>query len=89
MSDKEKSLKLKDRGQEAYQKKEYDEAISHYSNASNLNPKEMTVIYKIAKIHLEQKNYAESINFFTKAIKVGKEQHKNVKMAAKIMSEGI
>ena len=83
MSDKEKSLKLKDRGQEAYQKKEYDEAISHYSNASNLNPKEMTVIYQIAKIHLEQKNYAESINFFTKAIKVGKEQQKNVKMVAK------
>ena len=86
MSDKEKSLKLKELGQEAYERKEYDAAISHYSNASNLSPKEMTVIYQIGKIHLEQKNYAESIKFLTKAYKIGKEQQKNVKMMAKAMA---
>ena len=86
MSDKEKALKLKDLGQEAYKRKEYEAAISHYSNASNLNPKEMNHIYQIAKIHLEQKNFAESINFFAKAIKVGKEHQGSVKTVAKAMA---
>ena len=83
MSDKEKSQKLKDRGQEAHLKKDYDEAIAHYNNASNLNPKDMSLIYQIAKIHLEMKNYADCINFSAKAIKVGKENRANVKMVSK------
>ena len=86
MSEEKKALEEKNLGQEAYKRKEYDVAISHYSNATRLNPKEMTFIYHIAKIHLEQKNYAESIRFSTKAIKVGKEEKANVKMVAKAMA---
>jgi len=86
MSDEEKARKEKDLGQEAYKRKEYDLALTHYSNAARLNPKEMNFIYQTAKIHLEQKNYAESIRLFTKAIKVGKEQKANVKMVAKAMA---
>ena len=74
---------LEARGEEAYERKDYAEAISHFSNASNLNPKEMNFIYKIGKIHLEQGNYAEGISSFSKAINVGKEHGKNVKMVAK------
>ena len=86
MSDEEKALKEKNLAQEAYKRKEYDATIAHYSNAMKLNPKEMTFIYNIAKIHLEKKNYAESIKFCTRAIKVGKEQKANVKMVAKTMA---
>ena len=86
MSEEEKALEEKNLGQEAYKRKEFDVAISHYSNAERLNPKEMTFTYRIAKIHLEQKNYTESIRFCTKAIKVGKEQKANVKMVAKAMA---
>ena len=69
---------LEARGEEAYERKDYAEAISHFSNASNLNPKEMALIYKIGKIHLEQENYAEGISSFSKAINVGKEQGKKL-----------
>lgn len=86
MSDQEQALKEKSLAQEAYKIKEYDTSLAHYSNAMTLNPKEMTFIYHIAKIHLEQKNYTESIRFCTKAIKVGKEQKANVKMVAKAMA---
>ena len=86
MSDEEKARKEKDLGQEAYKRKEYDLALTHFSNAARLNPKEMNFIYQTAKIHLEQKNYAESIRLFTKAIKVGKEQKANVKTVAKAMA---
>ena len=86
MSDEEKARKEKDLGQEAYKRKDYDLALTHYSNAARLNPKEMNFIYQTAKIHLEQKNYAESIRLFTKAIKVGKEQKANVKTVAKAMA---
>ena len=86
MSEEEKALEEKNLGKEAYKRKEYEVAKTHYLNATRLNPKEMTIIYHIAKIHLEQKNYAESIRLFTKAIKVGKEHKANVKMVAKAMA---
>ena len=86
MTDEEKALEEKSLAQEAYKKKEYGESISHYTNASKLNPKEMMFLYHIARIHSEQKNYKESIKFCSRAIKVGKEQKANVKMVAKAMA---
>ena len=86
MNEEEKAQKERHLGQEAYKRKDYDVALAHYSNAAKLDTKEMSFIFHIAKIHLEQKNYAESIRLFTKAIKVGKEQKANVKMVAKAMA---
>ena len=86
MSKEDKALQEKNLGQEAHKRKDYEVAISHYSNAMKLNPKEMSFIYHLAKIHLEQKKYPECIRLSTKAIKVGKEQKANVKMVAKAMA---
>ena len=86
MTDQEKALEQKKLAQEAYKRKEYKTSILHYSNAMKFNPKEMTYSYQIAKIHLEEKNYADSVKFCSKAIKVGKEQKANVKTVAKTMA---
>ena len=86
MSEVEKTLQEKNLAQEAYKRKEYDTSILHYSNAMRLNPKDMTFIYHVAKIHFEKKSYSESISFCSRAIKVGKEQKANVKMVAKAMA---
>ena len=86
MTDEEKALAEKNLGYAAHKKKNYDVALFHYSKAMKLNPKEMTYIFHTARIHLEQKNYSESIKFCTKAYKVGKEQKANVKMVAKALA---
>ena len=86
MADKEAALLEKDGGDAAYKRRSYDTALSHYTNAMRLDPTEMTYIYHSAKTHLKKKEFAESIRFCTRAIKVGKEQKASVKMVAKAMA---
>ena len=86
MADKEAALLEKYGGDAAYKRRSYDTALSHYANAMRLDPTEMTYIYHIAKTHLKKKDFAESIRFCTRAIKVGKEQKASVKMVAKAMA---
>ena len=86
MADKVNALLEKNGGDAAYQRKSYDTAISHYSNAMRLDPTEMSYIHQIAKVCLKKKDYAECVKFCTMAIKVGKEQRANVKMVAKAMA---
>ena len=47
MSDEEKAIQEKKLGQEAHKRKEYEIAISHYSNAMRLNSKEMSILLKV------------------------------------------
>ena len=68
-----------------YQKKDFEGAISHYNTIAELNPENMSPMYKIANIRYEQENYAECVKVLTIAIKVGKNNKANVKMVAKAM----
>ncbi len=42
MSDAEKAQEEKNKGNAAYKKKSFDEAIEHYNNAVKLDPTDMT-----------------------------------------------
>jgi len=86
MGDDEKALAEKQLGNDAYKKKDFDEAIAHYSKAVELNPKEMTFLSNIAAVMFEQKKYAECVEYCAKAVDVGRENRADFKVVAKALS---
>ena len=86
MSDSEKAALEIQLAKDAYRSKDLDCAVSHYLTAAELAPRVMSPVYHVAKIKFKQEEYAECVKFYTKAIKVGKENKANVKMVAKAMA---
>ena len=58
-------------GMEAHEKKDFETAVSHYSRATELNPREMTPFYNIAFIKFQQEQFEECLEFCAKALNVG------------------
>ena len=51
-----------------------------YSQAVELNPREMTFLSNIAAVKFEQKSYAECVDFCARAIDVGRENRADFKV---------
>ena len=59
--DRKKVEELISKGNEEFQEKNYDEAISLYQEAISINPKKIECYLNLAKCHLEKKDYIKSI----------------------------
>lgn len=78
--------KLKQQGNEAYKKKDFATALTHYGNAIELDPNEITYYLNTAAVHFEMKNYTECISTCNKAIDVGRENRADFKLIAKALA---
>nr|CAD7393397.1 unnamed protein product [Timema cristinae]CAD7425319.1 unnamed protein product [Timema monikensis] len=77
------ALKEKELGNEAYKKKNFEEALKHYNKAVELNDKEITYLNNIAAVYFEQKEYKKCIEYCEKAVEVGRENRADFKLIAK------
>lgn len=76
----------KERGNAAYKKKEFEEALKHYNEALQHDPTDITYYNNIAAVYFEQKNYEECIKQCEKGIEVGRENRADFKLISKALS---
>ncbi|KAG7213876.1 hypothetical protein KM043_003084 [Ampulex compressa] len=82
-SEKRDALNEKKLGNEAYKKKNFEEALSHYDKAVELDPTEIIYLLNIAAVYFEQKEYHKCIAQCEKAIDIGRENRADFKLIAK------
>merc|ERR1712032_1485065 len=80
------SVKLKEKGNEFYMDKRFDEALDAYDKAISLNPTNMTLLSNKAAVHLTTKNYDDCIAACRMAVKIGKENRASFEERAKAFS---
>ena len=78
--------KMKQEGNDAYKKKDFDTALSKYGKAIDLDPNEITYYLNTAAVHFEMKNYTECVSTCNKAIDVGRENRADFKHIAKALA---
>ncbi|XP_011300821.1 stress-induced-phosphoprotein 1 [Fopius arisanus] len=81
--EKREALVEKQKGNESYKKKDFDNALVHYNKAIELDPTEITYLLNIAAVYFEQKEYLKCIEQCEKAIEVGRENRADFKLIAK------
>lgn len=82
-SEKKEALNEKQLGNEAYKKKNFEEALQHYNKAVELDPTEIIYLLNIAAVYFEQKEYDKCIAQCEKSIDVGRENRADFKLIAK------
>jgi len=80
------ALDEKQKGNDAYKKKDFDTAISHYDKAFELNPKEMTFLTNKAAAYFESSRYEQCIAECEKAVEIGRSQYAPYEQIAKAYS---
>ena len=65
---KKKAEEEKVQGNNAYKKKDFATALSHYEKASEYDPSELTYYTNKAAVYFEQKDYAKCVEECDKAI---------------------
>jgi stress-induced-phosphoprotein 1 len=73
----------KEKGNEAYKKKDFQTALNHYNKASELDPKNMTYYTNRAAVYFEQNQWDDCIKECEKAIEIGRENKADYKLIAK------
>lgn len=73
----------KEKGNEAYKKKDFETALTHYNKATELDPVNMTYYTNRAAVYFEQKHWDECLKECEKAIEVGRENKADYKLIAK------
>lgn len=73
----------KEKGNEFYKKKDFEEALQHYNKAIEHDPTDMTFYNNVAAVYFEQKRYEECIKQCEKAIEIGRENRADFKLIAK------
>lgn len=82
-AEKREALEEKRKGNEAYKKKDFETALSHYTKATELDPTEITFHLNIAAVYFEQGEYKKCIEQCEKAIELGRENRADFKLIAK------
>lgn len=77
------ALEEKDLGNDAYKKKDFDNALKHYQKAIEHDPTDITFYTNMAAVYFEQKEYEKCIKECEKAIEVGRENRADFKLIAK------
>lgn len=75
--------KEKELGNEAYKKKDFDSALTHYQKASELDPTNITYLTNTAAVYYEQNLIEKCIETCEKAIEVGRENKADYALIAK------
>lgn len=73
----------KEKGNDAYKKKNFDLAIRHYMNAIEHDPTDITFYNNLAAVYFEQKDYEKCIEECQKGISIGRENRADFKLIAK------
>ncbi|KAG8201055.1 hypothetical protein JTE90_002730 [Oedothorax gibbosus] len=84
--EKKQAIEEKDKGNELYKEKKFEEALAQYEKAIELDPTEMTFLTNKAAVYFEQKKYEECVKECEKAVEVGKENRADFKKVAKAYS---
>merc|ERR1712151_1005139 len=82
----EESVKLKEKGNQFYMDKRFDDALDAYEKAISLNPTNMTLLSNKAAVYLTTKNYDDCITTCRLAVKIGKENRASFVERAKAFS---
>ncbi|XP_066583003.1 stress-induced-phosphoprotein 1 [Prorops nasuta] len=82
-SAKSQAIKEKTMGNDAYKKKNFEDALNHYQKAVDLDPTEIVYHLNIAAVYFEQKEYDKCIKQCEKAIDIGRENRADFKLIAK------
>lgn len=73
----------KDLGNAAYKRKDFEEALTHYSKAIECDPTDITFYNNMAAVYFEQKDYRKTITECEKGIEIGRENRADYKLIAK------
>lgn len=73
----------KEKGNEAYKKKEFATAIQHYNKAIEHDPTDITFYNNLAAVYFEQKDYEKCIELCEKGVEIGRENRADFKLIAK------
>ncbi|KAI3422130.1 Hsp90 cochaperone [Globodera pallida] len=79
----EQALKAKERGNEAYKKKDFATAHKHYDEAIKLCPTNITFYSNKAAVFFEEGKFDECIEMCNKAVEVGRENRADYSLMAK------
>ncbi|XP_041984318.1 stress-induced-phosphoprotein 1 [Aricia agestis] len=77
------ALQEKDRGNECYKKKDFENALLHYRKAIEHDSNDITFYTNVAAVYFEQKDYENCIKECEKAIEIGRENRADFKLIAK------
>ena len=80
------ALEEKQKGNEAYKKKDFTTAHLHYDKAIELNPTEITFRNNKAAVYFEQKDYDKCIEVLEEAITIGRENRADYTLIAKALT---
>lgn len=73
----------KEKGNECYKKKDFDNALKHYEKAIELDPKDITYLLNKAAVYFEMGNYTECQKTCENAVEIGRENRADYKLLAK------
>ncbi|XP_064602093.1 stress-induced-phosphoprotein 1-like [Liolophura sinensis] len=77
------ALQEKDKGNEAYKKKDFETALGHYNKAFELDPTNITFLTNKAAVYFEKGDFDQCIEVCQKAVDVGRENRADYKLIAK------
>ena len=77
------ALQEKQKGNEAYKKKDFDTAIQHYDRALELYDKDISFLTNRAAVRFEQRDYDAAIADCELAVERGRQHFADFKMIAK------
>merc|ERR1712038_557441 len=80
------SVKLKEKGNQLYKDKRFDEALNAYDEAISLNPNNMTLLSNKAAVYFTTKKYDNCIEACQQAVHIGKENRASFEERAKAFS---
>lgn len=76
-------MSAKNKGNDLYKQRKFDEALACYDQAIELDPTDITFLNNKSAVYFEQGNYDEAIKQCEKAIEIGRENRADFKLIAK------
>lgn len=76
----------KQKGTECYKKRDFEGALEHYGNASNLDARNPVFLSNTAAVYLEMKEYEKCREICEKAIALAREERADFKLVARILA---
>lgn len=80
------AVQEKNKGNEFFSKKQYEQALSHYLRAIELNPNDMVYYLNTASCLMELGRFEEGIKYCEEALEVGRKHHADFQMIAKALA---